>query len=662
MLSLTMYAQQLSHTYSGADYWQAYYWTTIPKNRSSYHPSRGVREDEITKIIQSELIINKDLDMAERKLLATDGLRKFSSGLKTDKDKADFKAHLRRYMLMYLPDCPFEVNSTNRYTIVSQEAAVTARRFIRRNETIKYLAGTQVTITPEEEREMTARKKDFSIIVSSRSKCASLFMGPARFANHDCKANARLVTTGQAGIEVIATTNIDVGEEITVTYAENYFGVDNCECLCVTCEKNQANGWAGEGGEASVKMSIEDAPEGYSLRRRRRDDSIDRSSRTPSVTPDIRPRVSKSRPTRRSSLAHISGTIDVSSLSPRSAKKRPFSSSIMTPPVTPAKKLKLSGSQPTPLENESSRGNSVQSMQSLSSVSGDNDSSTDITEPEKESPGPTAPSLKPRRDSAKIPNLKQEASEQSASNVLGGVNPYSLSSGPVTVHHSFAARAASPKASRDLMSITAVCNPVSPPASQEIVAPTVEPVVDPAPVVTRVEAAAQEPKNKRKYQKRRFVKETTPPARHREPGDYTLTPLLLSEPEMAWIRCINCDTAFVQHNAYYTKSSCPRCERHSKLHGYIWPKTEREGPRDKEERVLDHRTIHRFLGNDDEAKIRGRKRTATATEPTSNSTEPHAAKKQKQSEKPGVADQDAGDVPARRSGRVRRVSSRIADM
>ncbi len=62
-------------------------------------------------------------------------------------------------MSIYLPDCPWEVNTTNRYTIVTQEASITARRFIKRNEPIKYLSGIQVLITPEEEQEMALRKK-----------------------------------------------------------------------------------------------------------------------------------------------------------------------------------------------------------------------------------------------------------------------------------------------------------------------------------------------------------------------------------------------------------------------------------------------------------------------------------------------------------------------
>lgn len=599
--------------------------------------------------------------------------------MKSDKERADFKGHLRRYMSIYLPDCPFEVNTTNRYTIVSHEAAVTARRFIKRNETIKYLSGVQVIITPEEEKEMTRRKKDFSIVVSARNKCASLFMGPARFANHDCNANAKLVTTGQAGIEIIANRNIEEGEEITVTYAENYFGVDNSECLCSTCERNQVNGWAAAEGETSVKKSIEEgSEEGYSLRRRRRADSVDHSSRTPSVTPDIRPRISKSRPRKsaRESLANDSAANDSPMPPPSASKKRPSPSNIITPPFTPAKKLKLSQTRALPLvlDMQSSRSSSSQSQRS-DSVGSANGSSTDITEPEKESPGPDLYSPKPKQIPQSISVLKQEDSETGAGDVLSNTWPFGRPTTAQSATQSHSVPEApvhmdtAPSRSNITMSIESICNPLSPPSSQQTVASedealtTVEPVTDPAPVILRVDPTETteehtEPKQKRKYTKRTFIKETTPPARQRQPGDYTLTPLLLAEPEMAWIRCMNCDTAFVQHNAYYTKSSCPRCERHSKLYGFIWPKTQRQGPRDKEERILDHRTIHRYLNNDDEAKIRGRKRRLADDEGTETPSEAPASKRRRGGDGEETALDDAGSV--RRSGRARRVSSRVA--
>jgi hypothetical protein len=54
-----------------------------------------------------------------------------------------------------------------------------------------------------------------------RNKSASLFLGPARFANHDCGANARLMTTGKEGMEILALRDIEIGEEITVSYGKS---------------------------------------------------------------------------------------------------------------------------------------------------------------------------------------------------------------------------------------------------------------------------------------------------------------------------------------------------------------------------------------------------------------------------------------------------------
>jgi histone-lysine N-methyltransferase SUV420H len=138
--------------------------------------------------------------------------------LKTQKEKDDFRKHLRKYINIYLPDCPFEVSSTNRYTVVTHEASVTARQFIKKGQTVKYLTGIQIIMTEEEEEFINSSRRDFSIVVSSRNKAASLFLGPARFANHDCGANARLLTQGNSGMDIIAARDIEIGEEITVSY------------------------------------------------------------------------------------------------------------------------------------------------------------------------------------------------------------------------------------------------------------------------------------------------------------------------------------------------------------------------------------------------------------------------------------------------------------
>jgi histone-lysine N-methyltransferase SUV420H len=81
----------------------------------------------------------------------------------------------------------------------------------------------------------------------------------------------------------------------------------------------------------------------------------------------------------------------------------------------------------------------------------------------------------------------------------------------------------------------------------------------------------------------------------RFPGDYVNTHLLLSQKYSAWIQCTICQAQFVQHDSYQIRAACPRCERHSKLYGFEWPKTERAGKWDHEVRITDHREVQRFV-------------------------------------------------------------------
>ncbi|KAI1127781.1 hypothetical protein F5Y10DRAFT_188728 [Nemania abortiva] len=621
----------------------AYYWTTIPKNRPSYHPSRGVTEEEIAKIIQSHLIVDPDLDVAESKLLATAGLRRFYNALKTSKEQDDFRSHLRRYMRIYLPDCPFEVSSTNRYTIYNHEAAITARKSVKKGQSVKYLSGIQVMITAKEDKELAKRKKDFSIVISSRYKCAALFMGPARFANHDCNANARLMITGHAGIEIVATQNIEAGDEITVSYADNYFGEDNCECLCKTCEENVANGWAQGNGAVALKKSIEGSNlEGYSLRRRRRDDSCASGSRTPSVTPDIRPRIRKTKPktqngsSERESLCASPAPNSIL----REKRKREYDA-LQSPPITPAKRFKTLqyDVEPMPIPCSLERGSSDDTTSSEHSASDSTSTDaavmTDVTTPEEEIQDLTmqSPELTPIRP--RIIALKEEDSDLSSITDFSrtpSVTPVSNTNSqarldeipPMSVTNLDNAPSSTPESQTDEISLVGV---IALPAPVSAITEEMPPIPITAPEGV-FEIPDQEPTRGRPRGRGRSKRaedqdetectdEPTQVVKKRVPGDYTLTPVLLSEPNTAWIHCTICGDAFVQKDAYYTRSACFRCERHSKLYGYSWPKTEKEGPNDKEERILDHRTIHRFLDTEEEARVRGRKIPVHIARPSS---------------------------------------------
>ncbi|KAK5636656.1 hypothetical protein RRF57_012368 [Xylaria bambusicola] len=485
-------------------------------------------------------------------------------------------------------------------------------------------------ITAKEDKELAKRKKDFSIVVSSRNKCAALFMGPARFANHDCNANARLMITGQTGIEIVATQNIDVGDEITVSYAENYFGEDNCECLCRTCERSVKNGWAHGAESITVKKSIEDSNlEGYSLRRRRRDDSCATGSRTPSVTPDIRPRIRKTKPKTQCSTSGRESLCD--SPAPhnilREKRKREYES-LQSPPTTPAKRQKTLQYEvaPIPIADEldgRSPGDSVSSMHSASnSASPDEMVMTDATTPEEEIQEITlqSPILTPIKSQPQT--LKEEDSDLSILDLsrTSSIPPISIAESlsrfeesrvTVVTASNMAISTLVNTQADEILSVDVVNSPRSVTSlsqnNQSISMPSREDngVLDQEPIRGRSQRRGR-PKRGEERKVTESMDEHVQ-AKKRVPGDYTLTPVLLSEPNTAWIHCTICAEAFVQQNAYFTRSSCFRCERHSKLYGYSWPKTEKEGPNDKEERVLDHRTIHRFLDTEEEARIRGRK-------------------------------------------------------
>lgn len=684
-------------------------------------------------------------------MLATDGLRRFYNALKTSKEKVDFTQHLRRYMQIYLPDCPFEVSSTNRYTVTTHEASIVARRPLKRNETIRYLSGIQVVITPEEEEALSSRKKDFSIVVSSRNRLTSLFMGPARFANHDCGANAKLVITGQAGIDIVAVRRIDVGEEITVTYGENYFGEDNCECLCQTCENNLANGWKQPDGVVPVKRSIEDdllALQGYNTRGRNRYGRGESSSRTPSLAPDLRPKVlrGKLKQLRAGDRASTTESSLAGGAETTSRRKR-GRDSLATPPVTPSKKQKKTQYEIRPVPSlvaDRSGSSDAESGGLLSRSDSSNGEAvlTDATTPEDTTDLANVPS-EPAQVAQAIENLKQEqdagelapgglqqvtlfpepASDQPPSvPLLSTPQPLPKARG-LSIHDilNTPSEAATPDGRTPIDKFAAAFGSQSSAkpgssnggqqaenqqsvAAREPVSPSPVITQDPEQAADSVETlvAAGTPAKRGRGRPRKHPKPDASPVRetsavlptlaapeeepsdhdsprpssgpvtYREPGDYQLTPRLLAEPDMAWVRCSNCTTAFVQQNAYYTRSSCPRCERHSKLYGYMWPKTQPEGPWDKEERVLDHRTIHRFLATSDELVVRGRSTHTQSQTGTPRRDESEVNTKRGRGRPPkrsSLAEDgrstrpdlegDTAELDIRRSGRARKASFKV---
>ncbi|KAL5357195.1 histone-lysine N-methyltransferase set9 [Aspergillus floccosus] len=563
---------------------RAYFWTNTRKNRTKYIPVRGIMDDKVAEILLHHVIVAKDTLKAERELLAISGIKKYMAKLPNDREKEWFRRHLRKYLQMYLPECPFEVTTTNRYTITEHEAAICARKFIKQGQEIKYLSGTLVPMTREEEQDLDLKRKDFSIVMSSRRKTPSFFLGPARFANHDCNANGRLVTRGSEGMQVVATRDIYTGEEITVSYGEDYFGIDNCECLCLTCERAVRNGWAPQ---------------------------VDSEASSPASTPALNDETKS---------AH-------GSPSPRKRKYAPDADSDVSPSPTPQKRRKFS--------------RQYSKLRTEVSLSGD----VSAIEPNPEQN--TEPSVKPTRDTPKDVSATNgfatnESNEQVSENQRAASDREPSS--PLGVDESQHSSAST--APTSLCDVGIKLEESTEAFTQEALATTkVESVADShgdggchqLPAGSEHEALSELSESLEldeksgtvvKRRKRRTRRQVVPSVedeshRVRVPGDYTKTSKLLAQSYDRWVDCRTCKAWFVQHNSYLTRRECPRCERHSMLYGFQWPKTDKDGPLDDEERVMDHRTVHRFLYPDEEARISRRDRGVSfGVTPTPELSEP----------------------------------------
>ncbi|KAG9035355.1 Histone-lysine N-methyltransferase set9 [Tulasnella sp. JGI-2019a] len=173
---------------------------------------------------------------------------------KNDKQISCFATHALRYMELYLYPGNIEIACTSRYTWKTgkKELCILATTPLKKGEIISELKGSLADLTPEEDDELrrTDRRggengisRDFSVIYSKQRGHNQLFLGPARFVNHDCNPNCKLVRRGKH-ITFELIRDVQPGEEITGAYGEDYFGDGNKDCLCETCERHGRGGYS----------------------------------------------------------------------------------------------------------------------------------------------------------------------------------------------------------------------------------------------------------------------------------------------------------------------------------------------------------------------------------------------------------------------------------
>ncbi|KAG0179625.1 Histone-lysine N-methyltransferase set9 [Apophysomyces sp. BC1021] len=195
--------------------------------------------EDVLDILRKDVTDAQNVSTASKKFVALEPVKKFMAAYSTAQQHK-FEKYVRRYLSMYLPTAGYEICDTDRYGGNSQARLVATKDWDVGDE-IRCCTGYIAYLDSEDDAQLRNQGRDFSVMYSYRKKKNCLFLGPARFANHDCDANCKFINVGNNGICFKVIKRVARGEELTVFYSNEYFGKDNCECRCVTCERKASN-------------------------------------------------------------------------------------------------------------------------------------------------------------------------------------------------------------------------------------------------------------------------------------------------------------------------------------------------------------------------------------------------------------------------------------
>ncbi|VDO50667.1 unnamed protein product [Haemonchus placei] len=150
----------------------------------------------------------------------------------------EFRDHLIRFLNVFSSKAGFTMDICSRYAAEQNMGAkLIATRYWQRGDKIERLCGVISELNEKEEEQiLRPGLNDFSVMYSTRKKCAQLWLGPGAYINHDCRPTCRFVPNGHTAY-IQVSRELKPGDEITCFYGEDFFGEGNENCECMTCER-----------------------------------------------------------------------------------------------------------------------------------------------------------------------------------------------------------------------------------------------------------------------------------------------------------------------------------------------------------------------------------------------------------------------------------------